>query len=135
MSKIARIRFGCNRKTMQEGRTTQRGPRFDIRINFCVKANQGLLLSDKSEYAKMVVRCGGRIDSRNNAVEWTAKGAKLYAAFLVLHEIAHIVYCEAFTEGKITGDRPAHNEERWCDDFAANLLPRATELLAAPLNA
>lgn len=129
-ARIAHIRFGCNQKTTQEGRTMQRGPQFDIRINFCVKSNQGLLLSTKSDYAKIVLRCGGKVDLRNNMILWTSSGAKLYTAFILLHEIGHIVYCETHAGGQFNGSRPANNEERWCDDFALNLLPRAAELLS-----
>ncbi|MEQ1919623.1 MAG: hypothetical protein ABL955_10520 [Elusimicrobiota bacterium] len=130
MEKIAHIRFGCNQKTTQEGRTVQRGPKFDIRVNFCVKSNQGLLLSTKSDYTKIIIRCGGKLDLKNNVVTWTSAGAKLYAAFLLLHEIGHIVHCDTYSGGQFNGSRPANNEERWCDDFALNLLPRAEKLLS-----
>lgn len=128
-AKIARIRFGCNQKTTQEGRTVQRGPRFDIRINFCVKSNQGLLLSTRSDYAKILARCGGKIDHRNNMVVWTTRGARLYAAFILLHEIGHVVYSESYAGGQFNGSRPANNEERWCDEYALSLLPRAEAML------
>lgn len=129
-ARIAHIRFGCNQKTTQEGRTMQRGSQFDIRINFCVKFNQGLLLSAKSDYTKIVLRCGGKVDLRNNMIVWTSGGAKLYTAFILLHEIGHIVYCETYAGGYFHANRPATNEERWCDDFALNLLPRAAEILS-----
>lgn len=129
-AKIAHVRFGCNQKTTQEGRTVQRGPQFDIRVNFCVKSNQGLLLSSKSDYTKILTRCGGRIDHPNNMVVWTPEGARLYAAFLLLHEIGHIAYSDAYAGGQFNGSRPANNEERWCDEYALTLLSRAVGLLA-----
>lgn len=109
----------------------QRGPQFEIRINFCVKSNQGLLLSTKSDYAKILARCGGKIDRQNNMVVWTPSGARLYAAFLLLHEIGHVVFCESYAGGQFNGDRPANNEERWCDEYALSLLSRASELLSS----
>lgn len=108
----------------------QRGPQFDIRINFCVKSNQGLLLSVKSDYTKIVLRCGGKVDLRNNMISWTSSGAKLYAAFILLHEIGHIVYCKTYAGGDFHDNRPANNEERWCDEYALGLLPRAAGLLS-----
>lgn len=123
-SRIAHIRFGCNQKTTQEGRTVQRGPQFDIRINFCVKSGVGLLLSRDPSYMKIITLCGGEIDPGNNQTVWTPAAAKRYAAFLLLHEIAHIVYCTINSGGEMTGKRTGANEEKWCDQFALRLLPR-----------
>jgi hypothetical protein len=123
-ARIAHIRFGCNQKTTQEGRTVQRGPRFDIRINFCVKSDVGLLLSQASSYLNIIKACGGKVNIENNSTSWTSASAKRYAAFLLLHEIGHIAYCETFAQGDMLGSRPGSNEEHWCDDYAQRLLPQ-----------
>ena len=44
LDKLRTIEFGCNTKTTQEGRTVQRGKFYDIRINFCLKNLNSLIL-------------------------------------------------------------------------------------------
>jgi hypothetical protein len=59
---VASIRFGCNTKTTQEGRTVQRGNQYEIRINFFLKNNKSKLLSTERSYQRTVEGFGGKID-------------------------------------------------------------------------
>jgi hypothetical protein len=118
---VAVIRFGCNTKTTQEGRTVQRGNQYEIRINFCLRSNRSRLLSAESNYQRTIERFGGKIDNEAGLIVWSPDGAKLYGFYLLLHEIAHAVYCERFKEGKLEG-HGSPTEESWCDEYAAGAL-------------
>jgi len=115
---VGAVRFGCNTKTTQEGRTVQRGKQYEIRINFCLKNNQTKLLSDERSYQHTVQRFGGTIDKETGLITWFPAGARLYAFYLLLHEIGHVAYCERFKEGRLEG-HGSPTEESWCDEFAA----------------
>lgn len=115
------IRFGCNTKTTQEGRTVQRGNQYEVRINFCLKSNRSRLLSTERSYQRTIEGFGGKIDKEAGLIAWSPGSAKLYAFYLLLHEIAHIAYCEQFKGGKLEG-HGSPTEEAWCDEYAAGAL-------------
>lgn len=115
--KIALLRFGCNTKTDQEGRTVQRGNSYEIRINFCLRNFNTLILSDDSKYLNQISRFGGKIDFDSRCITWKKEKAQSYAFFILFHELGHIEYCEKFSGGSMEG-RGSHKEEQWCNNFA-----------------
>lgn len=123
---IMGIRFGCNTKTTQEGRIVQRGGRYEIRINFCLKNNRSRLLSAKKTYQRTIDYFGGKIDRETGLIVWSPESAKRYAFYLLFHEIAHAVYCEQFKGGKLEG-HGSPTEESWCDEYAAGALKKLPE--------
>jgi len=116
--RIQCIRFGCNTKTTQEGRTVQRGKTFEVRVNFCLWNFQTRLLSKNKSYLGFIARFGGKINREAGTITWNVEAAKRYALFILLHEIGHVVYCEQFSNGVIKGQRGDRTEEQWCDNFA-----------------
>ena len=60
--KVAQIRFGCNTKTTQEGRTVQKGNLYEIRINFILRNFKTLLLSDSKPYLNLIKNFGGVLE-------------------------------------------------------------------------
>lgn len=119
IEKIASVRFGCNAKTTQEGRMVQRGARYQVRINFCLNDGCSPILSSATPYRKTIERFGGTFLSEKTL--WEPEGARLYAYFLLLHEIAHIAYCEEFHGGRLEG-HGSPKEESWCDQYANRIL-------------
>jgi hypothetical protein len=115
--KIRSIRFGCNIKTTQEGRTVQHGKVFDIRINFCLNKMRSLILSSDQSYIKQIHAFGGVVDSSTGTITWKLPDAKRYTLYLLLHEIGHIVFSEKYTENTLKG-RSSLSEEQWCDNYA-----------------
>jgi hypothetical protein len=85
------------------------------------------LLTGERSYLKTIRLFGGKIDEELGVIAWSPDGAKRYAFFLVLHEIAHVAYCEKFKEGKLEG-HGSPTEESWCDEFAADALDQVKSL-------
>jgi hypothetical protein len=77
-------------------------------------------------YQRTIERFGGKIDKEAGLIVWSPGGAKLYAFYLLLHEIAHVAYCERFKEGKLEG-HGSPTEESWCDEYAAGALKQLRE--------
>jgi hypothetical protein len=121
INKIKSIRFGCNQVTTQEGRTAQRGDRYDIRINFCLKNNTSYRLSDDKKYIEQIKSFGGIININSKHISWNISDAKIYGEFLLLHEIGHIAYPENIINNGFT-DKSSKKEEKWCDTFAMEIL-------------
>ena len=122
---IRRIRFGCSRKSPLEGRTLKRGTSYDIRVNFCVrrvgKDLESLLLSERSRYVEEIEKYGGTPDLTRKTVAWDLKGAKRYAYYVILHEIAHVAYALTFPQSSMSPWRSVPGEEDWCDNYSAHL--------------
>ena len=117
IDKIRSIEFGCNTKTTQEGRTVQRGRFYDIRINFCLKNLSSIVLSDEKKYLDQLKSFAGSVDQKTRLITWKLADAKHYALFLLLHEVAHVIYSEHHSSGKFSGP-PSKAEEQWCDSYA-----------------
>lgn len=128
LAAISVIRFGCNTKTTQEGRTVQRGNQYEIRINFCLRNNRSRLLSTEKSYERTIQSFGGQINKEASLITWSTGSAKLYAFYLLLHEIAHVAYCERFKEGKLEG-HGSPTEEAWCDKYASDTLRQLRALI------
>lgn len=128
LAAVSAIRSGCNAKTTQEGRTVQRGKQYEIRINFCFKNNQSRLLSSDKDYLRAIQGFGGQIDQITSLITWSPHNAQLYAFYLLLHEVAHVAYCERFSQGKLVG-HGSPTEEAWCDEYVAGLLGQLQEQL------
>jgi hypothetical protein len=125
-SKIAKLHFGCNRQTTQEARIVGRGCNFELRINFCPKDGKTKLLSEKREWCGIVELCGGSIDRDTQSVSWKPDSARKYSAFLIAHEIAHIIYAERNGFSKFNGPKSSASEEAWCDSFAKEAVSKLT---------
>jgi len=121
LEKIRKIRFGCNTRTTQEGKTTQYGNSYEIRINFCLNNSKTLLLSDNNKYKDQIKEFGGVIDNKARLITWGMKNARRYALFLILHEIGHIVYCDKYLKGNMD-TKGSLAEEQWCDNYAIDNL-------------
>ena len=119
--KITRLRFGCNMKTTQEGRTVKRGSVYEIKVNFCLNNMKSSLLSDETKYRNEITKFGGKFDSLTRTIEWTILDAKLYSCYILFHEIGHVIYCENFLDGKLTS-KSSSKEEHWCDNYAKKML-------------
>lgn len=128
LTAVSGIRFGCNTKTTQEGRTVQRGNQYEIRINFCLRSNRSRLLSSGKSYERTIQSFGGQIDEEAGLITWSTGSAKLYAFYLLLHELAHIAYCERFKDGKLEG-HGSPTEEAWCDKYASDMLSQLHVLI------
>ena len=128
LAAVSVIRFGCNTKTTQEGRTVQRGNQYEIRINFCLRINRSRLLSSEKTYERTIQSFGGQIDKGANLITWPTGGAKRYAYYLLLHEVAHVAYCERFKEGRLEG-HGSPTEEAWCDKYASDNLRQLRDLI------
>jgi hypothetical protein len=118
------IRFGCNHRTTQEGRLAKRGARYEIRINFCLRHGRSRLVSETEYWLKWVRMCGGRVSVEEKAVLWNETAAKRYAAFLLLHELAHIAYFLRHSGHDLVARKGGREEERFCDEWAAQSLAR-----------
>ncbi len=121
--KIRMIRFGCNTKTTQEGRTVRRGRFYDIRINFCLNNLRSLILSENNKYIGEIGRFGGKIDFETGFVRWNLPDAKRYMLYILLHEIGHVVFCEKYSHGRLQG-RSSVAEELWCDNYSLQLIEK-----------
>lgn len=122
LERIAWVRFGCSTRTGQEGRVVERGTRYDIRIDFCPhESGDGVLftrrLSERREWTEPVRSLGGRFDPGTPTVIWSVESAARYAVFLLLHEVAHIVF-NVSRRGGFCGTSRDPAEEVWCDSFA-----------------
>ncbi len=117
IDRIRQVRFGCNAKTIQEARLVTRGSRFDIRFNFFLSKNKSQMLNSSSRYLKYIRTLGGVPLPKEKLVEWSLQNAQRYCLFLLFHELAHIIYSEEKTGGRIVGSSSA-TEEKWCDDYA-----------------
>lgn len=115
---IREIRFGCNRTTSQEARIVAKGSIFDIRINFCLVNGCSRALSSDKKWADPVVQLGGVIDASTNSVSWPGESAKRYALFLLIHELAHVIYARERGEARWSTPKSSTHEEAWCDEFA-----------------
>jgi hypothetical protein len=116
-SRIRGIRFGCNTKTTQEGRTVQHGMSYDIRINYCLNKGRSLALSDSKSYIDQIKRFGGVFSLDAGMITWSLSHARWYAIYLVLHEIGHIVFSIEYGNNQFSG-RGSVSEEQWCDSYA-----------------
>lgn len=129
VSKIRSIHIGYNKATTQEARIVQRGDIYDIRIN-CQTSNG---LSKYSEMAKrnasIILKIGGTIDTSTNRIEWLPDVAQKYHLFLLLHEIAHIVFTNKFSDGSFS-KKTSPQEEAWCDAFALDTLMKLWPLVS-----
>jgi hypothetical protein len=126
LPKLARVHFGCNQQTAQEARIVGRGTKFDVRINFCPKEGRTKLLTENREWCNLVEYVGGSIDKKGQFVLWTHEAAKKYAAFLIVHEVAHIVYAQRHGFAKLNGPKTFPAEESWCNAFAKSMLSKLT---------
>jgi hypothetical protein len=124
LPKLAKVRFGSNQETTQEARIVGRGSKFDVRINFCPKDGKTKLLTEKREWRNLVEYCGGIIDKKGPFVHWTREAAKKYATFLIVHEVAHIVYAQRHGFAQFNGLKTSPAEESWCDAFAKSMLSK-----------
>jgi hypothetical protein len=118
-AKLRTIRFGCNTKTTQEGRTVFRGNFYDIRINFCLRNLSSLLLSDDKKYLDQIKSFAANVNQKTRLIKWKLADAKRYAFFLLLHEVGHIVYSEHHSQSEFSGPS-SKAEEQWCDSYAMN---------------
>jgi len=116
LEKIRIIRFGCNTKTTQEGRTVQHGNFYDIRINFFLKEFTSIILSDDKSYINHLKIFTNGVDQKTRIISWELAEAKRYALFLLFHEIGHVIYSEHHSSMKMTSQ--TKNEEQWCDRYA-----------------
>jgi hypothetical protein len=119
---VSALRFGCNFRTTQEGRLAQRGGQYEIRINFCLREGTSRIVSDTDSWLKWVKMCGGRPSLKDKIVRWDEGPAKRYAAFLLFHELAHIVYALRNSSFELGRWRGSPEEERFCDQWAAQSL-------------
>ncbi len=126
LPKLAKVHFGCNQQTTQEARIVGRGSKFDVRINFCPKDGKTKLLTEKREWRNLGEYYGGIIDKKGQFVLWTREAAKKYATFLILHEVAHIVYAQRHGFAKLNRPKSSPTEESWRDAFAESLLSKLT---------
>ena len=125
--KIARVHFGCDWKTTLEARIVTRGKTIELRVNFCLKDGRTRLLSENSAWRETVKYFGGVIDAENRELVWTTKAAKGYAAFLLLHEVAHVFYSEQAQPHGLSKTKSSASEESWCDSYAKAALLKASE--------
>jgi len=127
VARLRAIRFGWNQRTTQEGQVAQRDDdSFEIRINFTVLNGESRLIRDDQPWLKAVRRCGGTPDLRTGIVTWPEGAAGRYCAFVLLHELAHIVYALRHHGGVIEGEHSPGAEELWCDAWALAHTPAAT---------
>jgi len=127
-ARILAIRFGCNRRTTQEGRTIQRGARYEIRVNFCIKESSSPMLSSDVTYLGIIRDVGGVLDAERRLVRWPPLASKKYACFLLLHELGHIILCEERFGGRMVG-HGSRGEESQCDEFALGKLASVVPVL------
>jgi hypothetical protein len=120
---IRGVRFGCSLDTTQEGRIAQRGSRFDVRINFCLENGRSRQISTKPSWTRPVLACGGVLERETGYVTWSEAAARQYAAFILFHELAHVVYLRRSGASGFEG-RGSQEEERFCDDWAVRMLGR-----------
>jgi hypothetical protein len=124
LQKIKKIRFGCNTRTTQEGRIVKKGSIYEIRINFCLSdSNRSMVLSDNKKYLREIQKFGGVVNSKERCIEWDVESAKLYAFYVLLHEIGHIYYCEDMMGGKIA-DKTSAKEEKFCDNYSMEIVKK-----------
>ncbi len=121
---VRSVRFGCSRHTTQEGRVVQRGQSFEVRINFCLRENRTRALSASRSWLDAVTACGGVHDSSSGQVVWSKAAAAKYAAFLLFHEVAHLVYMRRSGATALGFNSGAREEERFCDEWAMGTLTR-----------
>jgi hypothetical protein len=122
---IRSVRFGCNRTTAQEGRITSRGPRFDVRVNFCLEDGRSRQISTRPNWTRPVLACGGVLEPETGYVTWSEPAARQYAAFILFHELAHVLYLRRSGASALEG-KGGSDEERFCDDWAVRMLGRWT---------
>lgn len=127
VSRIRTLSFKDNQRTTQEARLRYYGTQVDIAINFCCDGGTSRMLSADRRYVSIVERLGGVVHPHEKRVHWTPKAAKVYAYFLILHELAHVVYLDEHPD--ISDFRGSREEERWCDAFA---LKHALQLMEDP---
>jgi hypothetical protein len=96
----------------------QRGRFFDIRVNFTVEGERSRVISHLKRWVQPVTYCGGILALESGQVSWPMGAAERYCSFLVLHELAHIVYAQRRTEGEFAGRRTTLPEESFCDEWA-----------------
>ena len=118
---IKNIRFGCNTKTTQEGRTVKRGRFYDIKINFCLKNFQSIILAENKDYIEEIKRFGGKINFETRLIGWNKSNAKRYAYYILLHEISHIIYSENYLDAKLNS-KSSVKEEQWCNNNSLQML-------------
>jgi len=117
LSRLKSLHFGCNRKTTQEARLVERGNSVELRLNFWTESGQSRVLAMTRQWLDPVRRAGG-ILTADGFVEWPAGSARRYGAFLLAHEIAHLVYARDHGSLGAMGRKSSPQEERWCDRWA-----------------
>ena len=121
---VSAVRFGCNHRTKREGRIVQRGKRYEIGINFCLRDGSSRLLNSGESWLKWIKMCGGRPRIDDKVVLWDENTAARYAAFILLHEMAHIVYYLRHSRFDLNRWKGSPEEEKFCDEWAARSLQR-----------
>lgn len=119
---VRAVRCGCNWSTGQEGRIVRGGGEFTVRLNFCVRDGSSPVLSVRESWLRPVRFCGGEPDLSSRQVRWSKADAARYASFILLHEIAHIVYMLKHDERKFAGAKGSPSEEAFCNAWAKRAL-------------
>lgn len=117
VDRVRSIHFGWNARTTQEGRVVERGSAFDIRVNFTIRGGRSPVRSFARGWVEPVTKCGGVIDAAAGVVQWSVSDAARYCSFIVLHELAHVVYGRERADGRLTA-RNSTREEAFCDEWA-----------------
>jgi hypothetical protein len=118
LDRIKAFHFGWNARTTQEGCVVQRDDHFDIRINFTIMGEHSRILEYEPRWLGPATKCGGVVLSHEDRVHWPPGAAERYCWFLVLHELAHLVYANKHTGGNFEGRGGASAEETFCDQWA-----------------
>lgn len=133
-SQLRSVRFGCNTKTTQEGRISQRDLEvFEIRVNFCLEGDRSPVFGRTSVawWRRKVVSFGGALDPERNTVLWTDATAARYTMFILFHEIAHVVYMRRHGAAEFEG-YGGGDEERFCDDWAERMAAQWSAAVPGP---
>ena len=117
------LRVGWNGTTTQEASIIRRGRSLEIRINFSIEGDTSRVLSRKPRWLRAVRACGGVPDLIDGQIQWPESSAKSYFAFLLLHEVAHLVADRRDTGVRRERGR-AQAEENFCDEWALRAVDR-----------
>jgi hypothetical protein len=115
---VRALHFGWNARTTQEARVVKRGRLWEIRINFTVEDDTSAILSRERRWTAPVRKCGGVLDLPAGKVRWPAGAAERYCAFVLLHELAHILYWDSVD----VRSRSLGGLEATCDRWASEQL-------------
>jgi len=128
LDRIVRLHFGCNQRTTQEARIVSRGRTFEIRVNFCLDHGQSRLVSSKPGWLRIIEFAGGSIARPERRVVWTPEAARRYCAFLIAHEVAHVIYARRSGVDTFTSPKGTPTEEAWCDEWAIAAVERCRDV-------